>query len=112
MNKLNEAIKIAIKGKVKKKHHYLGCIAQREDGSFVYSTNSRAINKSPSVHAEIKVLKKAGKNCILWIARVMADGSWGMAKPCENCQKLIKKYKVKRVYYTIGENKYGKWINK
>lgn len=111
MKRLHEAIKIAIKSKTKKKHHYLGCIAQRADGSFVYSTNSRAISKSPSVHAEAKVLKKAGVNAILWIARVMADGSWGMAKPCGDCEKLIKKYKVKKIYYTIDKNEYGTWIN-
>ena len=31
----------------------------------------------------------------------MADGSWGMSKPCNTCLKEIKKYEFKNAYYSI-----------
>lgn len=108
MKRLNDALKVAIKGRGKnQKQYHLGCIAIRSDGSVVSAFNSRSRHRAPSLHAEVKALKKAGKANILYISRVMADGSWGLAKPCDNCIETIKKHKVKRVYYTISHNEYG-----
>lgn len=103
------AKKIAIRGRNKKQYH-LGCVAKRKDGSIVSSFNTRSYGKAPSSHAEAKTLRKAGLGATIWVSRVMANNSLGMAKPCETCQKLIRKYKVKKVYYSISDDEYGVWI--
>lgn len=108
MKRLNEALKIAIKGRGKnQKQYHLGCIVIRSDGSVVSAFNSRSRDRAPSLHAEVKALKKAGKAHTLYISRVMANGSWGLAKPCSTCIETIKKHKVKKIYYTISYNEYG-----
>ena len=60
-----------------------------------------------SAHAEHRVLKKAGKGPILYVARIDRYGHWAMAKPCNLCQTLIKNRRVKRVYYTITKDEWG-----
>lgn len=108
MKNLHLAAKVALKDKSKKKY-YLGAVAKRQDGTIVKSHNSRTRVPVASAHAEMKVLKKTGKKGILWVARVLADGSWGMAKPCKNCQGMIKNMDVLKVYYTISDGEYGVW---
>lgn len=109
MKLLIEAARIAFETKQQNKNFLLGCIAQRKDGVFVRSTNSTVRVPTPSAHAESRVLRKAGYGATLWVARVIRDGSWALAKPCIDCQILIKNRGVKRVYYTIGPNEYGVW---
>lgn len=106
---LEIAKKVAIKGRNKKQYH-LGCVAKRKDGSIVSAFNTRSWGKSPRSHAEAKALKKAGKGSILWVSRVLANDSYGLAKPCKDCQRLIKKYEVKKVYYSISDSEFGVWI--
>lgn len=55
------------------------------------------------VHAEVRVLKKAGeraKGAILLVARVNRSGNLTMARPCKNCWKVIESSGVKNVWYT------------
>ena len=33
--------------------------------------------------------------------RIMSNGSFGLSKPCEECVKVLKEYKIYRVYYTL-----------
>jgi hypothetical protein len=37
----------------------------------------------------------------LYVLRITADGSYGLSKPCYNCAKLLKKYQIYRVYYSL-----------
>lgn len=62
-----------------------------------------------SVHAEeqaiVSLLKqpegiKQLAGSTLYISRVMKDGSTGLAKPCEDCQKLIDAVGIKKVVHT------------
>lgn len=58
------------------------------------------------LHAEISALsllsdnekKKAHK---IFVARVMKDGSTGLAAPCPICQAAIKDFNIKSVEYTL-----------
>lgn len=108
MKMLKEAAKIAATNDLDK-NFIFGCIARRKDGTLVYSTNILVQKPTPEGHAEARILRKAGHGAVLWIARILRDGSWAMAKPCPDCQTLIKNRRVSRVYYTIGPDEYGVW---
>lgn len=57
-------------------------------------------------HAEMLTIKKAinmginlkGKD--IHVIRFRRNGSIGMSKPCEFCQKMIESVGIRRVYYT------------
>lgn len=109
MKYLELAAAIAIRSIVRsnEKHFLFGCVAIRQDGTIVTSTNSRCKERELSCHAEYKVLRKAGHGAILWVARVDREFNWRIAKPCPGCMSLIKNRKVKKVVYTISKNEYG-----
>lgn len=76
-----------------------------------YKTSPRLVQfyKYPFFHAEAACIFKMGidkcENGILYVARVKRDGSLGLARPCEECQKLIALVKLKKVVYST-ENGY------
>lgn len=97
---------------------WLGCIGIREDGTQVKSKNGSVQFSNtvqyyqlvPSSHAEGRVLRKLGKNGVLYVARVAKkDGKLAMAMPCKMCAIRIASFKVNKVYYTINEYQYGIW---
>jgi tRNA(Arg) A34 adenosine deaminase TadA len=100
------------------KDYSLACIAIRNDGVLVKSINGtvprtlKTLKKTalPSAHAEVRVLKKAGKGAILYVARVWRNGDWALSRPCATCRAMIKNRNVKIVYYTIGPSEWGVWI--
>ena len=55
-------------------------------------------------HAEISALNNTTaryrKNAIVYVGRTTKDGNLAMAKPCHDCTKILKKYGVKRVWYS------------
>lgn len=61
------------------------------------------------LHAETSTLLPFIKKRIdisgseLYIARVTKAGSYGMARPCPSCMKLIKQCGIKKIYYTTNE---------
>lgn len=92
---------------------FLGCVAIRKDGARVVSSNSPSSTPNRTAHCEYKALKKCDRGATLFVARVKADGSYGMSRPCPNCSKAIISKDVEKVYYTINENQYGVWnVNK
>lgn len=105
------AAQIAKETKNEEKNFLLGCIALRKDGAYVYSINETVSQeKTPSAHAEFRALRKAGHGSILWVARILKNGTWAMAKPCQSCATLIINKKVEKVYYTVSPGKYGIWL--
>src|SRR5678816_4513466 len=60
----------------------------------------------PHFHAESSAIFSLGlDNCYgkdLYVVRVKRDGSTAMAKPCTQCQRLIKDVGIKEVYYTTN----------
>jgi pyrimidine deaminase RibD-like protein len=91
------------------KNFLLGCVALRQDGAVVVSSNIRTQTPMHSAHAERRALSKSGLGATLWIARVDRDGIPCMAKPCKLCETLIINKRVKRVYYTVNEHECHVW---
>lgn len=58
--------------------------------------------KNASVHAEVAALRRVvdPRGCTVYVARVMADGSAGLSKPCVRCEKYLIDAGVKRVVWT------------
>lgn len=99
-----------------KRNFWLGAVAVRRDGVVVRSRNGAVIANSmqeghcsfPPAHAEARVLKKAGYGSILYVARVSRkDRRLAMARPCDDCMRLLKSYGVSKCYYTISPYEYG-----
>jgi cytidine deaminase len=101
-----------------KRAFWLGCIGIREDNAIVCAKNGAVefhgeienYQLVPSAHAEGRVLRKLGKNGIIFVARISKkDHSWAMARPCRMCRVRIKSFKVRKVFYTIDPSHYGIW---
>jgi deoxycytidylate deaminase len=63
-----------------------------------------------TIHAEALAMKNSGKdylkNSIAFIYREFSNGMPALAKPCSDCEKRLRDFGVKRVYYTVGEFPY------
>lgn len=97
---------------------WLGAVGIRDDGvtvsakngAITYSTSVEYYNLNPHSHAEGRLLRKLGKNGVVYVARVSkGDGNMAMARPCHMCQIRLRSAKVKKVYYTINNSQYGVW---
>lgn len=60
----------------------------------------------PFLHAESHAIMALGMdncvNAIMYVVRITRNNELAMAKPCKECQKLIKDVGIKKVYYTTG----------
>jgi Cytidine and deoxycytidylate deaminase zinc-binding region len=56
-------------------------------------------------HAELAVLKGItdGSRGKLYVYRERQDGSWGLARPCEFCLKMLQEKNIRRVVYTTPD---------
>jgi deoxycytidylate deaminase len=88
--------------------YLLGAIGVRGDGTMVRSMNSPSPIPNREIHAEYKLCRKLDHGATVYIARIrVGDGAFVNAKPCLACRKVLRSRRVKKVYYTIGENEYG-----
>lgn len=102
MNKLLRlTVELARTGLTDDKGFFLAAIAIRKDGVIVGSRNGSAEKPTLSIHAEARVLKKAGFGATLYVARVRRDGTPTIAMPCDGCMRLIRAKRVERVYWTV-----------
>jgi hypothetical protein len=86
----------------------LGAIGLRKDGAMVSAINAVAQSPNRQLHAEYKLSKKLDRGSVIYVARVrLLDGEFAMAKPCHDCEKVLRSRYVRRVYYTIANNEYG-----
>jgi len=68
-------------------------------------------NPPTSVHAEVATLRQVKfkpKGGDLYVARVLADGSLSMSRPCDNCLKVIREHQIETIHYT---NEQGIWVS-
>lgn len=86
---------------------FLGAVGIRKDGAFVQSFNAPSFHPTPCGHAETRLARKLDRGAIVYVARVRADGSFGNAKPCANCEKVLRQKGVKKIYYSLGDEEYG-----
>ena len=99
------------------RNFWLGAIGVRKDGVIVSSKNGAVQSSNigykavPQSHAESRLCRKLGKNGIIYVSRVSRQTyELAMARPCFNCQKIIRAHNVKKVYYSINKNQYGVWF--
>lgn len=62
-----------------------------------------------SVHAEISAVIKAKRDIsgsTIYIYRENSDGSPALARPCDECLKLLIEFNVKKIIFTIPESPY------
>lgn len=56
-------------------------------------------------HSEVVALNKIWPNkrvgCTVVNIRIIKDGSFGNSKPCERCEKYLKKNGIKKVSYSV-----------
>jgi tRNA(Arg) A34 adenosine deaminase TadA len=107
LHQLQIAIQVADPTTDKMRKAIIGCVAIRADGTLVKSRNQSTLNptgKSPSVHAEARVLRKAGYGATVYVARIRRDGSIGCAKPCIHCMNSLRSRGVEMVYWTVEGN--------
>lgn len=84
---------------------FVGAVSIRRDGTLVYSRNGGnpyAHGRTPSSHAEARVLRKSGYGATLYVARVLRNREIALAKPCGYCQARLRAHRVEMVYYTTG----------
>ena len=100
--------KLATKKK-DRRYYFLAALGIRSDGTAVSSVNGApAEGPMREAHAEYRLSKKLDYGAIVYVARVrIGDGTFGMAKPCLDCQKALRSRGVKKVYYTLGNDKFG-----
>lgn len=101
------ALKAAARDIVDVRTHAIGAVAIRADGALVTARNGFDRSLNPSMHAEHRVMRKAGHNAIVYVARHRKNGSAGLAKPCVNCMSTLRNKGAERVYYTIADNEFG-----
>lgn len=86
-------------------------------GSIVVLRNS-IVGKGANfgfMHAEVssvssiykKKLSKKDK-LVVYVCRVNSRGLFRNSKPCENCQHYMRRWGIRKVYYTIDESNIGK----
>lgn len=67
--------------------------------------------KGHSIHAELDAIIGVPRHHLqratMYVARLLADGSPGMAKPCFPCHSLLTEVGIERVIYTTGTQSRG-----
>lgn len=93
-----------------KRCFWLGAVAVRSDGTVVHARNGSSYHRCPKAHCEVRLMRKVDVGAIVFVARVLRDGSLAQAKPCHNCQSSLRNFGVQEVYYTIQKDIYGRII--
>ena len=118
MSRINKFIKIAKKYTEESSHRWR-MAAILISGSQIISVGINKKKTHPlqkgkhaySIHAELDCLISAPFNKIkgsyIVVCRKLTNGDLALAKPCNECQKLLKEYGIKKVYYSISDSKIG-----
>jgi len=86
----------------------LGSIAIRKDGAIVKALNGPSQEPNRLAHSEYRISRQLDIGATVYVARVrLMDGSFGMARPCSSCMKVLRSKRVAKIYYTINDNEYG-----
>lgn len=84
------------------KRQFLLCsIGIRKDGAVVISRNERSVCRNPAAHAEARLVRKLGFDApMILVVRILKNGDLAMAKPCPDCERALRAYRVKKIFYT------------
>lgn len=100
---LRVAMRTLFKKEVKRTFNVCA-IGIRSDGAIVVSQNGSDRIRNPNIHAEARLVNKLDYGATVYVIRCRADGSFGIAKPCPNCEQLLRNARVKQVFYTIDSD--------
>jgi hypothetical protein len=103
----NEARKYAIKRK-DSRNYLFGAVGVRRDGTKVFSRNGVNREKDFRGHAEARLCRKLDIGSVVWVVRVSREnGTFGFARPCRHCQKILRCTGVKKCFYSVSEYEHG-----
>ena len=109
-NKIWKYFKLAAQAAIKKddnRHYRLGASACRKVGTTVTSCNGPSPVPNREMHAEWRISKMLDYGATVYVVRVLANGDYGMAMPCQSCIKAMKSKRVKKVYFTADKDTFG-----
>ncbi len=87
---------------------FLCAVGIRNDGTIVSSFNGCGNHPIAFGHAEARLCRKLDYGATVYVARFnFGTESLALAKPCQNCQRMLIRKKVKRVYYSDGPNSFS-----
>lgn len=109
---LDRACGIAFSIDIPTQRYSIAALGLRADGRLVHASNKATRPRTSVVrikesHAEHRLAIKLDQGAVVFVARSSAEGHWTMAKPCANCEKCLRRAKVRKVYYTIARGEYG-----
>lgn len=101
---MEKAIELAKTSKCRHKH---GCVIVKNGRIIAESTNKKvgdpSIQWRLAMHAEFAAVVAAGSDAVgatLYVARVQADGTTALSKPCKKCESIMKRSGISRVVWT------------
>jgi len=85
-------------------------IIEPKSGKIISSSyNKTKINNDPLAHAELNVIRDA---CLkLGVSRLDGYDLYSSLEPCVMCAAAISNARIKRLYFALGDSKYGGVIN-
>ncbi len=86
---------------------YLGAVAIRGDDVMVSAYNGASKEPCHQHHCEARLVRKLDANAVVYLARTTANGEWANSKPCNYCENILRKNRVKKIYYTIGPKEWA-----
>ena len=89
------------------RNYRFGAVAVRRDGVVVFARNGSADFPLQVMHAESRVVRKAGRGAVIFVCRIGRDGGFRLARPCDGCLSELRNRRARRVYYTINDVEYG-----
>jgi len=108
--KLPFGLNLAQRAFQKNPHRKKVTAAYIEGGTILIGSNSKKTDPMANLfghrfnhtHAELSVLKNVtdGSKGKLYVYREKVDGSYGKARPCEFCMKLLQSKNIRTVIYT------------
>lgn len=81
----------------------LAAMGFRKDGAIVRSRNGHPkywMQPTIQAHAETRLAKKLDVGSIVVVIRILANGKLAMAKPCHNCERVLRSRRVSKVIYS------------
>lgn len=114
--KRDECVRKALTSDVKKSKHL--AIAFRRNGSLISSATNQLVLGNPkqfSIHAEISLINKLRKikakerfgNITILVMRFSKRHGWKLSRPCPNCQRILEKYGVNTILFTVDNEIVG-----
>lgn len=107
---------LAKKLSIKSSHHThkMGCVVVNKNeivgiGFNQIKTHPKSPHPFKTLHAEISAILGVSyrdlKGCTVYVYRETKDGKPAMAKPCQVCEQALKNVGIKKVYFSVDNDK-------